>query len=159
MPAASGTDMSSTRRESAKRIVMRSWDRLRRPGRERRAVVLCYHSIHPDRSFASATPRAFDEHLAWLTDNFRVLPLTHDDLEAARNRAASDAPVVMLTFDDGYEDNYAYAFPALVRRGVRATFFVTTGLVEADGDTMARFVRERGCAPEDLRAMTWAQMR
>ena len=36
---------------------------------------------------------------------------------------------VALTFDDGYDSDYRYAFPLLVEAGLKATFFVNTGLV------------------------------
>ena len=59
----------------------------------------------------------FDEHLAWLTDNFQVVPFASESIELAKGLSSSDRPVVMLTFDDGYDDNYDYTFPALVKRG------------------------------------------
>lgn len=36
---------------------------------------------------------------------------------------------ILLTFDDGYEDNFLYAFPILKEIGFKATIFTTTGLV------------------------------
>jgi peptidoglycan/xylan/chitin deacetylase (PgdA/CDA1 family) len=39
------------------------------------------------------------------------------------------AHAVLLTFDDGYDDQYGYAFPILRRFGDRATFFVNTATV------------------------------
>lgn len=153
--------MSRARREALKYSLVSTWGRVRalRTRPTPRAIVLCYHSIHPDRSFASASPRSFDEQLAWLTDNFQVLPLSPESLHRAKALSLADAPIVMLTFDDGYDDNYEYAFPALVKHGVYATFFVTTGLLTSDNGTVSRFQRERDCPVEDLHAMGWGQMR
>jgi peptidoglycan/xylan/chitin deacetylase (PgdA/CDA1 family) len=51
--------------------------------------------------------------------------------ELARDVATGRSPVraVLLTFDDGYGDQYRYAFPILQRFGDRATFFVNTGTI------------------------------
>ncbi len=36
----------------------------------------------------------------------------------------------MVTFDDGYRDNYDLAFPVLKRHGVPGVFFITTGFLD-----------------------------
>ena len=43
-----------------------------------------------------------------------------------------DRPIV-LTFDDGYDDNYQAALPVLLRQGMRASFFVVTGKMGQPG--------------------------
>jgi peptidoglycan/xylan/chitin deacetylase (PgdA/CDA1 family) len=37
---------------------------------------------------------------------------------------------VLVTFDDGYRDNYELAFPVLRRHGVSAAFFVVSGFID-----------------------------
>jgi peptidoglycan/xylan/chitin deacetylase (PgdA/CDA1 family) len=60
-----------------------------------------------------------------LARHFEVIG-PHDVPAAAVSRGRS----VLLTFDDGYRDNYELAFPVLKRRGLQATFFVTTGFLD-----------------------------
>ena len=123
---------------------------------ENRTVVLCYHSIHPVNRFASATPTQFDRDVRWLVEHCAIVP--SDDV---RDRAvhADDRPVVALTFDDGYVDNYRYAFPILAHHGVSATFFVTTGFLDRDPRVVVRMSRMRGMAVEPLRWKEVLEMR
>ena len=120
-----------------------------------RAVVLCYHSIHPSLPFRSATPELFDEHLHWLSQHCEVVPFR--GLSAARANARS-RPAVSVTFDDGYADNHEYALPTLVRHGINATFFVSAGFLERDAAVLARFRALRGVSDEMIQPLSWSQL-
>jgi len=122
-----------------------------------RAVVLCYHSIHPTKSFASATPTTFGRHLDWLAAKCDVVPLDHIPQTVATPRRAR--PAVAITFDDGYVDNYDFAFPLLQDRDLPATFFVTAGLLEKDPVVLARAQMLRQSTYDDVRPLEWAQVR
>jgi|GEM_PF-2272705 len=127
----------------------------------KRTVALCYHSIHPSKPFATVTPQVFERHLAWLTEHCRVGPMDGESLGrlSSNTDAGADRPLVLLTFDDGYDDNFDFAFPALMKYGVRATFFLTTGLIERDPSTLSRFLRERRCSADMLKTLDWGQIR
>jgi peptidoglycan/xylan/chitin deacetylase (PgdA/CDA1 family) len=112
--------------------------------------VLCYHSVSTEPRTVSATPEVFAQHLQWLRAHCEIVPFTHV-ADAARPQRPG-RPVVAITFDDGYGDNYEYAFPLLRRHGVRATFFVTAGLLEKDPQVMTRF-------RQDLPPLEWDQVR
>jgi peptidoglycan/xylan/chitin deacetylase (PgdA/CDA1 family) len=56
-----------------------------------------------------------------------IAELVHESAKHGPRRA------VLLTFDDGYGDQYRYAFPILRRFGDRATFFVNTATVGTAG--------------------------
>jgi peptidoglycan/xylan/chitin deacetylase (PgdA/CDA1 family) len=73
------------------------------------------------------SPAHFAEHLEVLRQRALPLRLTRlaDDLRQGRvSRGA-----VAITFDDGYGDNLAHAFPLLRRANLPATLFVTTGIL------------------------------
>ena len=96
-------------------------------------LVLNYHRIGDarhsllDRNLWSATAQDFERQIELLASRFHVIGLP--DLERAL--AAPHDRHVMVTFDDGYRDNYSLAYPILKRHGVPATFFVTTGFVDS----------------------------
>jgi len=56
---------------------------------------------------------------------------------------------VVITFDDGYQSNYIYAYPILKRYGFRATVFVITDLVP---------VHTQPFQPTVLTYMSWEEM-
>src|SRR5690348_14461190 len=96
------------------------------PTRHRsRRVILCYHSVHSSKWFSSASPELFDTHLEWLKLNCDVVPLG----KLVEACAVGSRPTVAITFDDGYLDNFEYAFPLLAKHRLTATFFVTVGLL------------------------------
>ena len=147
--------ISSGHRQQVKSLVVRASTPF--VSGRKRVVVLCYHSVHPSKSYRSATPQQFEEHLGWLCENCDVVPF-HSVLERAR-AGPHERPVVAITFDDGYDDNHEYALPALERNRVTATFFVTVGLVERDPQVIARFCRLRLGSADAVAPMSWSQVR
>lgn len=124
----------------------------------RRIVVLCYHSVHPSKQIRSATPRLFEEQVEWLQEHCEIVPyrsiarLIHSPSPNDRR------PAVAVTFDDGYDDNHRYAFPILLARGVPATIFVTTGLVDRDRRSIQRFARLWAVSEAEVRGLSWGQI-
>ena len=95
-------------------------------------LILNYHRIgYPnwsdlDRNLWSATPESFNAQMALLKQNFDVVGLADLDRVLTNRRGRK----VMITFDDGYLDNYTRAFKILRHHGLPATFFVTTGFLD-----------------------------
>ncbi len=84
--------------------------------------VLMYHAVSDDcwgyeELFVS--PSDMEEQLKYLVDN-GYDPIWFEDLAHAEDY---DKPVI-LTFDDGYDDNYTELLPLLQKYNVKATVFV-----------------------------------
>ena len=122
-----------------------------------RVVVLCYHSIHPTKSFASATPELFACHIRWLKGNCDVIRFSQ--VLDAMKRAGAGRPMVAITFDDGYRDNYEWAYPVLREYDVPATFFLTAGLIAKDPAVVERLAYLRQADREAVRPLEWSQVR
>jgi peptidoglycan/xylan/chitin deacetylase (PgdA/CDA1 family) len=118
-------------------------------GRER-TVVLCYHSVHPDRKCSDARPDTFRAHLEYFDRECRVVD-PHSFLCGELTSASDDSrPRVVLTFDDGYADNATFVRRMLSEFGFKAAFFVTTGLVDRQSDVVARMRRLMRLAESDV---------
>ena len=98
-----------------------------------RVFILVYHRVLPDRSrfdpygvvISETTFRSQVEHVK---TNFPVITL--GELARQYKEGRYEAPIqAILTFDDGYLDNYTYAFPVLNQLSVQATFFLITDIV------------------------------
>jgi hypothetical protein len=108
-----------------------SWKR--RP--EGGARIFYYHRVNDDRDpfFTATTTEVFDAQMRYLARNYRVVSLP----EVSRHLEARDSSetVVAITFDDGYRDNYEFAYPILQRYNLPATIFLTTGSLDS-GDPL-----------------------
>jgi peptidoglycan/xylan/chitin deacetylase (PgdA/CDA1 family) len=92
--------------------------RILNPEQERQA-----HSL-PGIVMRAAT---FARLLEFLQQNFRVIALDeflNGDFEPSRGR-----PACLITFDDGWRDNYTMAFPLLQQHRLPATIFLATGFI------------------------------
>lgn len=95
-------------------------------------LILNYHRIgnwhHSllDRNLWSATDEDFDAQIRMVAENFDVVSLADFESVLPNGRGRR----VMITFDDGYRDNYTNAYPILKSHGVPATFFITTGFLD-----------------------------
>jgi peptidoglycan/xylan/chitin deacetylase (PgdA/CDA1 family) len=77
----------------------------------------------------SVRPEVFDAQMTYLAQQ-GYHPIHLSDLSGHLQTGAElpQKPIV-VTFDDGYDDNYVNAFPILKDHGFTATFFVVTGFI------------------------------
>ncbi|MBV7275402.1 polysaccharide deacetylase family protein [Clostridium sp. PL3] len=93
--------------------------------------VLMYHSIDYEKGNELRVPKEkFREQMQYLKDN-GYTTLTFDELYdfLVNNKPVPEKSVV-ITFDDGYEDNYQNAYPILKEFGFNAAVFVITNAVD-----------------------------
>lgn len=102
-----------------------------------RIPILMYHSISDEdpNNNLLVPPAMFEEQMAWLEENNFTSMSMDEVLESMETGKVPKRPVV-ITFDDGYSDNYTSAFPSLKNHGLKATFFVITDGVD-DGYYMS----------------------
>ena len=97
--------------------------------------ILFYHRVAgaagaPDlRGRTPLTASDFEAHLKHLKRHYRVITL-EEAATALRSGAVLPENTVVITFDDGYRDNYTVALPLLEKYAAAATLFVVTGAME-----------------------------
>ena len=87
--------------------------------------VLMYHHVTPAGGMINVSPENFEAQLAWLKAK-GYQSLTTDQFAAHLNGDAAPRHSVLLTFDDGYLDNWLFAYPLLKKYGLKATVFLVT---------------------------------
>jgi peptidoglycan/xylan/chitin deacetylase (PgdA/CDA1 family) len=119
-----------------------------------RATVLLYHRVTDSvRDDITTGIEQFDRQMTLLRRHFRIISLT--ELLARDTVPRTDRPLVCVTFDDGYLDNYLNAAPILLRHEIPAAFFVSTGIV----GTERRFPRDVRLGNPPIPLMQWDHLR
>ena len=99
--------------------------------------VLMYHSISDNDRWLwghlSCPVRVFEDHIRALAESrFTPISLTEMHAHQCHGTALPQNPIV-LTFDDGYLDNWVFAYPILKRYGFKGTVFANPDFVDPGG--------------------------
>ena len=128
-----------------------------------------YHSIsrlpsENETPYDNVSPELFKAHMRILrSSGFHTLKLQHL-LEKIRTGHDVPPKSVVITFDDGYKNNYLYAFPVLRELGFSAAFFLIAGAIGQqkpfehllwDGPARAHFQMY----PESRLPLDWKEVR
>jgi len=99
--------------------------------------VLAYHRVLPaldeqrfafDIELVSALQTEFEWQMGYVARHFQ--PVSCEQVaQALLQGRPLPRRALMVTFDDGFRDNYEVAFPVLRRLGVPALFFLSTGYI------------------------------
>src|SRR5262245_45201524 len=106
-------------------------------GGDRRAAIVRFHSVSDaavsrHRWIAPSicvSPRVFERQIAFLARRYRCISMD-DLLEAFLSGGLLPRNAAVVTFDDGYRDNYDVAYPILRRHKVPAIFYLATGALQ-----------------------------
>lgn len=121
-------------------------------------LILAYHSISEHRTDGLAVRATdFEKQMAWLhRRGYRSITL----VELMNHTGETRGRRVIITFDDGYADNYTVAFPILKRYGFVATVFLVSDYVNTDH--VHTWDVPKTPSPSDAalyRLLTWDQVR
>lgn len=100
-----------------------------------RIPILAYHRICPlyyrkSMPWANVYPEEFERQMGYLAEHFECITVLEYVLRVTSGRLTGRE--ICVTFDDGFRDNYLYAFPILRRYGIKATFFLVTAYIGED---------------------------
>ncbi|MGQ9008609.1 polysaccharide deacetylase family protein [Bacillus stercoris] len=97
-----------------------AWIKTEKPAK---LPILMYHSISSGNSLR-VPKKEFEAHMKWLHDNgYQTLTPKEAYLMLTQDKKPSEK-CVLITFDDGYTDNYQDAYPVLKKYGMKATIFM-----------------------------------
>ena len=94
--------------------------------------VLMYHHVNKKGDFINVRPELFDSHMKYLREH-RFTALHADELLSILNGQNPPEKPVMVTFDDGWLDNWVFAYPVLRKYGMKAVIFAITSLLPENG--------------------------
>jgi hypothetical protein len=115
--------------------------------------VLTYHRVLPFKTPMSVTIEEFERHLQWLKEKV-FHTLSGEEFEQALRGNLDTERAVVITFDDGYFDNYYLATPLLEKYGMTALLFVITGKIKERVERSIGGWNEEG----DDRYLSWAEI-
>jgi len=89
-------------------------------------LILCFHRVADPESGGRSRLAVSEDDFTYVLD---TVGQKYDFVSLAEGIKPSKAQRAVVTFDDGYADNLHTAAPILEKRGIPATFFITTGFI------------------------------
>lgn len=122
-----------------------------------RVPIFIYHSVYPNfagetrtQKGYSVTPEEFEAQLVYLRDHGYTVVSLDDLLRFVAMGTTTVAKPVVLTFDDGWKNEYVNAFPLLKKYHMKGTFFIYTHPISRD----SRFMTWEDVKDMDAAGMT-----
>lgn len=103
---------------------------LYKAGRKSGLLIFKYHRVSSSadkKEYMGMPVDVFEQQMVFIKNNFKIVPIM-EGVRAIRE-GDSDGIYASINFDDGYMDNYLYAFPVFKRHNIPATIFLTTDFI------------------------------
>lgn len=121
------------------------------------APIAMYHSIDETSDKSNrliVSPQDFQRQMSFLKRNgYNVISL-EALAEIINSKRRLPKKTICITFDDGYENNYIYAYPVLKALEFPATIFVYTDAIGRPGYLTAKEIKEMAAGGLDIGAHT-----
>ena len=118
-------------------------------------IVINYHRItdsHQLNDLFAVSRYVFEKQITYLKDRYNIISFS--EVFKRRGELKDGIDYLVITFDDGYEDNFINAVPILLKHKVRACFFITTELIDHFPEGASRSIKKYpGMKSDDLKAM------
>lgn len=119
------------------------WNQWAHAARDADIPVLLYHRVGETQGSMTVTTKRFAKDLSEL----RKMGFTTITLDLFRQYMADpETPLpenpLMLSFDDGYLDNFTHAYPLLREQGMTAAFYIITGMVGEENRLTSAHIQE-----------------
>ena len=100
--------------------------------------VLMYHHILPKSGFIASSVDEFERQMKFLAKNGYQTLSSEEFLEYKKGNLKVKKGV-FITFDDGWRDNFFYAYPILKKYNLKATIFLVTEWIEKANEKINDF--------------------
>ena len=135
--------------------VKRSWSKLFEG--EKKLVVLMYHRIlpeddaryHEEEPGMVVTPESLELHIKTLQD--AEIPITTIESWLATPDELKPQVAAVFTFDDGWIDNFEYAFPLFQKHNETSTLYVISDALDGQADFWPNRVLSLLMTPNDFK--------
>ena len=120
---------------------------------QQRVIILLYHRVSDEfRDNVTIGIERFDQHMAYIAKHYTLVSL-RQIVQGDIPRGVSK-PVLAVSFDDGYLDNFENAAPILMKHQVPCTFFISTEKIR-DNKPFDHDLRALGFGLDN---MNWSQV-
>lgn len=102
--------------------------------------VLMYHHVLQKGGFIASSVAEFRKQMEFLAkSDYKTLSMS-EFIAYKKGEFAPPKKSVLITFDDGWKDNFVYAYPILREFGLRASMFLVSGWIEKASEKKGEFI-------------------